>query len=202
VGRKFSGVAWKVIRTVDGPIASIQRAEELPRGQIGELIVSGPAVTREYVTRPSANALGKIADGPSVWHRMGDLGYFDEQGRFWFCGRLAHRVVTADGPLYTIPCEAIFNQHPAIARSALVGVGPAGKQRPVIVLEPKPGHMPAGAGAKAALLKEIRQLGQQNEQTARIDTFLLHPAFPVDIRHNVKIFREKLATWAARQINV
>ena len=80
-------------------------------------------MTREYVTRTEANALAKIADGPRVWHRMGDVGYLDEQGRFWFCGRMAHRVQTAAGPMFTIPCEAIFNQHPAIYRSALVGVG-------------------------------------------------------------------------------
>ena len=62
--------------------------------------------------------------------------------------------------MYPIRCEAIFNQHPAIRRSALVGVGPAGQQRPVIVLEPHPGKMPAEpAGARDALLAEIRQLG-------------------------------------------
>ena len=142
VGRTFSGIRWKVIRIVDGPIRSLDEAEELPSGQIGELIVRGPQVTREYVTRRESNALAKIADGAEFWHRMGDSGYLDDAGRFWFCGRVAHCVHTADGPMYPIRCEAIFNQHPDIRRSALVGVGPPGRQRPVIILEPHKGRMP------------------------------------------------------------
>ena len=221
VGRRFRDIRWKVIRIVDGPIRSIEEVEELSAGggpaiscgagvspalaagtaapQIGELIVTGPQVTRAYVTRTQWNALSKIADGPAVWHRIGDSGYLDDRDRFWFCGRVAHRVLTADGPMYPICCEAIFNQHPAIRRSALVGVGPAGRQRPVIILEPHQGQMPKGPKQREALLAEIRQLAAANPLTARITDFLLHPHFPVDIRHNAKIFREKLAQWAERR---
>jgi olefin beta-lactone synthetase len=198
VGRKFPDIQWKVVRIVDGPLASLDRAEELPSGEIGELIVRGPQVTQAYVTRRESNALAKIADGTSFWHRMGDSGYLDSEGRFWFCGRVAHRVRTPEGPMYPIRCEAIFNQHPDIRRSALVGIGPPGRQRPVIVLEPHQGRMPVGRKARDALLGEIRQLGAANPLTAAISDFLLHPGFPVDIRHNVKIFREKLAVWASR----
>jgi acyl-CoA synthetase (AMP-forming)/AMP-acid ligase II len=200
VGRKFAQIHWKVIRVVDGPLRSLEVAEELPPGEIGELIVQGPVVTRRYVTRIEANALGKIPDGTGIWHRIGDTGYIDEQGRFWFCGRVAHRVLTAAGPMYTVCCEAIFNQHPDVFRSALVGVGPAGNQRPVIVLEPHKGRMPRSAAARAQFLAEARQLGQSSPLTASIQDFLLHPAFPVDVRHNVKISRERLAVWAARRL--
>lgn len=199
VGRRFRDIRWKVIRIVDGPIRSIDDVEELSTGEIGELIVSGPQVTRAYVTRVQWNALSKIADGKNVWHRIGDSGYLDEQDRFWFCGRVAHRVLTANGPLYPVRCEAIFNTHPAIRRSALVGVGPKQHQRPVIVLEPHRGQMPKGAKQREALLREIRELGASNPLTAGITTFLLHPSFPVDIRHNAKIFREKLARWAEKK---
>jgi len=199
VGRRFPRVRWKVIRTTDGPIASINDIEELPPGEIGELIVAGPMVTRAYVTRVEANALAKIADGDAWWHRMGDCGYLDARDRFWFCGRVAHRVLTADGPMYPIRCEAIFNQHPDVRRSALVGVGPVGQQKPVIVIEPKPGRMPRGKAARDALRAELQRLGAASPLTARIERFLLHPNFPVDILHNVKIFREKLAVWAAGQ---
>jgi len=200
VGGCFPGIRWKVIRIVDGPIDTIDKVEELPRGEIGELIVQGPVVTRQYCTSVEANKLGKIADGESVWHRMGDSGYFDDRGRFWFCGRVAHRVLTPQGPMYPVCCEAIFNQHPTIYRSALVGVGPSGRQRPVIVLEPKNGRLPDGQEATAELITEIRRLGVENRLTAGIDQFLLHPAFPVDIRHNAKIFRERLAVWAAERL--
>ncbi len=137
VGRKFPGIEWKVVQIVDGPIKKLTDAVELPTGQIGELLVSGAVVTREYVTRVKSNALGKIEDGTRIWHRMGDAGYLDAQARFWFCGRSSQRVRTAAGTMYTVPCEAIFNQHPDVYRSALVGNGPAGGQkRPVIIVEP------------------------------------------------------------------
>lgn len=200
VGRKFPGIEWKVIQIVDGPIATLADATQMPRGEIGELIVCGPVVTSHYVTRSEANALAKIADAPRFWHRMGDAGYFDEQGRFWFCGRVAHRVQTADGAMYTIPCEAIFNQHRSIFRSALVGVGPAGQQRPVIVAEPWPGGFPRGRQGRDSLLSELRQLAAENPLTQHIHDFLLHSSLPVDVRHNAKIFREQLAVWAARKL--
>ncbi len=200
VGHRFSGIRWKVIRVVDGPIEKIDDVEELPNGEIGELIVFGPVITARYVTRVQANATGKIADGDRVWHRMGDVGYLDSEDRFWFCGRMAHRLRTADGPMYAVPCEAIFNQHEDVYRSALVGVGPVGQQRPVLVVEPMPGRAPTTPHSVSVLFDELRALGQARAITKPIHDFLIHPAFPVDIRHNAKIFREKLAVWAASRI--
>jgi len=200
VGRRFPAVQWKVIRIVDGPIGSIDECESLAPGEIGELIVRSPAVTREYLNRPEATARAKILDQGGFWHRMGDIGYLDRQDRFWYCGRLAHRVLTADGPMYTVRCEAIFNRHEAIYRSALVGVGTLGSQRPVIVLEPSEGRMPKTARAREALLAEIRTLGRSNPLTRSVDVFLFHPSLPVDVRHNAKISREKLAVWASKQL--
>ena len=202
VGRRFPGIEWQVIRIADGPIRDLKEAEPLARGQIGELIVRGPVVTREYFNRPEANRLGKIRDGADVWHRMGDAGYLDGQERFWFCGRVAHRVLTADGPMYPVACEAIFNQHEDVYRSALVGVGPPGRQRPVIVLEPHQGHRPSCVQARERLIQEVHDLGRFHPLTREIKTLLIHPAFPVDVRHNAKIFREKLAKWAAGRVGV
>ncbi len=200
VGRKFPGIDWKVIEITDGPLARLSDAIELPCGQIGELIVSGPVVTDQYVTRTEWNALAKIADGTRVWHRLGDVGYLDQRGRFWFCGRMAHRLQTSAGPMYTICCEAIFNQHPVVYRSALVGIGPRGRQRPVIVVEPWPRQRPRGKSARTRLLAELAALAAGNERTAGIRDFLIHPAMPVDVRHNAKIAREKLAVWAAGKL--
>jgi hypothetical protein len=102
--------------------------------------------------------------------------------------------------MYTIPCEAIFNQHPDIFRSALVGVGPEGRQRPVVIAEPWPGRWPRTAGGRHRLLAELEQLGRAHPLTRNICSFLLHKSLPVDIRHNAKIFREQLAAWAARKL--
>ncbi|MBM4093232.1 MAG: AMP-binding protein [Planctomycetes bacterium] len=200
VGRRFPGIDWKVIRIRDDAIAEIGQIEELPVGQIGELMVRGPVVTDQYVTATHANALHKVRDGDSVWHRMGDLGYLDESGRFWFCGRKSHRLLTETGPMYTIPCEAVFNQHPDVYRSALVAVGPPGRQTPVLVVEPWPDRMPKSRTQRRELTGQLRSIAQQHAHTRNIEHVLLHRSFPVDIRHNAKIFREKLAVWAARRL--
>ena len=132
---------------------------------------------------------------------MGDLGYLDTRGRLWFCGRKAHRVITEAGTLYTIPCEAVFNEHPHVLRTALVGIGPdRNRQTPVIVVEPQPEHFPKTKAAEAKLRSELLELGQGAELTRLIRHVLFHRSFPVDIRHNAKIKRELLAHWAAAQL--
>ncbi|MNN40715.1 peptide synthase [compost metagenome] len=133
-----------------------------------------------------------LADGSErIVHRMGDVGWFDEQGRLWFCGRKTHRVETATGPLYTEQVEPIFNTVPGVRRTALVGVGAYGSQRPVLCYELLP-------GADAAVVEvQLRELVAARPALVGIGDFLRHPGFPVDIRHNAKIGREKLAVWAA-----
>lgn len=198
VGKPVPGMEAKIIRITDEPISVWSDDLVLPVGEIGEIAVKGPVVTREYCTDPDATRLAKIMDGNNVWHRMGDVGRLDEQGRLWFYGRKAHRVITEDGTLFTVPCEAIFNQHPKVFRSALVGVGLPPRQKPVVCLE-----LEARAAAESehkSLLNELRELGKQHEITNVIHTFLVHPSFPVDIRHNAKIFREKLAVWATGRL--
>ena len=198
VGKAFSGIEWRVIKIVDGPITEISQTSTLPHSEIGELVVRGPVVTQRYVTRTEANATAKIADGAGFWHRMGDAGYLDAQGRFWFCGRVAHRVRTATGTRYTDPCEGVFNQHSSVLRSALVGVGPIGEERPVVCIE----LVKSRTVRTSRLEAELREMARKNPVTFGIVNFLFHPEFPVDIRHNSKIFREKLAVWAAEKLGV
>jgi acyl-CoA synthetase (AMP-forming)/AMP-acid ligase II len=198
VGRAAPGVTLRIIGISDEPIPAWDDALALPPNTIGEIVVKGPMVTKTYFNRPRSTELAKMREGDAVWHRMGDLGYFDDEGRVWFCGRKGHRVRTAAGELYTIPCEAVFNQHPHARRSALVGVPRSGAQRPVIIVEPLAGHMPKGEAARWRFAQELLLLGAQHPITAGISTVLFHPSFPVDIRHNAKIFREKLAVWAMK----
>jgi acyl-coenzyme A synthetase/AMP-(fatty) acid ligase len=130
---------------------------------------------------------------------MADLGYFDAQGRLWFCGRKSHRVLTELGGLYTEQVEPVFNTHPDVRRSALVGVGERGRQVPVLVVELRPGIARA---ERLRLRDEILHLGEGFVHTARVRTVMFHPKLPVDIRHNAKIGREQLATWATRQLGL
>jgi len=206
VGRRFNSIAWRVIRITDDPIPEIDQAEELPNGEIGELIVRGPQVSEAYIIGDSFehNRLAKIHDGDSVWHRLGDVGYCDNQGRFWYCGRKAHRVQTSDGTMFTIPCEAIFNTHPNVYRSALVGVGSPGEAVPVVVIEPEADYLALhgqdwSKEAYLALREELLSRATEHDLTRTIEQVLFHPSLPVDVRHNSKINREELAEWAEKQ---
>ena len=200
VGRPMPGQDVAVIGITDEPIASWDAARPLASGEIGEIAVKGPGVTKEYFRRPDATRLAKIPVAPGaaeVWHRMGDLGRVDEQGRLWFCGRKAHRVETAGGTLFSVSCEAIFNAHPRVRRTALVGVGERPRQTPVIVVELVRGD---GGGDLETLTGELLALGAGHRHTAGIAAVLYHPGFPVDVRHNAKIRREDLAVWASREL--
>ncbi|MFM8619288.1 MAG: fatty acid CoA ligase family protein [Opitutaceae bacterium] len=194
VGRPATDMEVRVIALEDAPLASPAAARFLAAGEIGEIIVRGPVVTREYDGRPDATAAAKIPDGGTVWHRLGDCGYLDENGRLWFCGRKAERVETAGGTLHTEPCEQVFRAHPAAARCALIGLGARPNQVPVSVVETKPD----GPDAAEALARELRALARRHPHTAAIRRFRFHPRFPVDVRHNAKIHRLTLTRWAAR----
>jgi acyl-CoA synthetase (AMP-forming)/AMP-acid ligase II len=199
VGSVFPGVEVRIIRSTAAIIPDISAAEQLPDGEIGEIIVRSPAAARQYFRRPEATAAARIPDGSTFWHRMGDVGFLDEQQRLWFCGRLAHVVHTPHGPMYSVCCEAIFDQHPQIYRSALTGEGPAGHERPLIIVEPEPGQFPESPQSAEKLRAELLDLAAGNPLTAAIKRVLFHRSFPVDTRHNVKINREQLRLWAAGQ---
>ena len=200
VGRPTSATKVHIIPISDEPIPQWRDDLALPVGQVGEITVAGRVVTREYLHRPRQTAAAKIYDGNEVWHRMGDLGYFDEIGRLWVCGRKSHRVESRQGLLLPDPCEEIFNHHPGVERSALVGVGKPGEKIPVIIIEPQAGRMPKNQSEKERWINELLILGQAHSHTRAIQTFLFHPSFPVDVRHNAKIQREKLAAWAEKRL--
>ena len=197
IGRPINDVDIRIIRISDDPIESWQDDLTVSQGEIGEITVKGALVSRRYFENPDADALAKIKEGHQVRHRMGDLGWIDKKGRLWFCGRKSHRVITAQETLFTIPCEAIFNNHPQVFRSALVGVGLRLQQQPVIIAELERTKSPINL---KTLEKELLSMAAANKLTQSIQTVLFHKAFPVDIRHNSKIFREKLAIWAEKKL--
>jgi len=198
VGRPVAGIEIRVIGITDDAIDSWDESLAVPGGQVGEVCVRGDVVTSSYYRREKSTALAKISDGETFWHRMGDLGYVDDDGRLWFCGRKAHRVELSDGPMFSVPCEGVFNAHPKVFRSALVGVTVSGAVEPAICIELEPEHRGCD---RQELTRELRELGERVEQTANIQRFLVHRKFPVDTRHNAKIGREKLAEWAAGRIS-
>jgi acyl-CoA synthetase (AMP-forming)/AMP-acid ligase II len=206
IGRPVAGMQVSVIPISDESVPEWNESLCLPRGEIGEFVVRGAVVTREYFNRPEATRLAKVRDPRTgdILHRMGDVGYFDERGRLWFCGRKSHRVVTPWGTLFTDMVEPVFNTVSQVFRTALVGVTRGGVNYPVLCVERlSEHHAPFGRtweikpGSWCYVMDDLRKTAAQYDHTKSIATFLSYPGkFPVDVRHNSKIFREKLATWA------
>ena len=196
VGRVVPPVQVAIVAISDAPIIDWQGVTLCQPNEIGEICVSGPTTTLAYYGRPAATLGSKIEREGQLWHRMGDVGYFDNDGLLWYCGRKGHRVETATAVLHTAPVEEIFNTHPDVRRTALVGVRVGAGVEPVLCVE-------LAAQAKVdipTLFEQLLALGQEFATTRAVLRFIVHPGFPVDIRHNAKIGREKLAVWAQQQI--
>jgi olefin beta-lactone synthetase len=200
VGLPVSEIDLRIIRITDDPIQQWSDDLVVHDGDPGEIVVAGPSVTKEYFNLDRATSASRISDGHRLWHRIGDIGYRDDRGRIWFCGRKAHRVETKDETLFSVCCEAIFNEHPDVARSALVGIGPRGTQRPVIIIEPILGSFPRGKRRRQLFTDELLELAAANKRTKSIKSVLFRRILPVDIRHNAKINREKLTQWATTKM--
>jgi len=201
VGRPVVPNLVRIIGIRDAAIAEWSDALLVGEGVVGEITVTGPSTTDGYFNRDEATRLAKILEtlpegSERIVHRMGDLGWLDGEGRLWFCGRKTQRVVTADSTLCTEQIEPIFNTHPDVRRTALVGIGPSGAQTPVLCVEL---HHGVARGEWPRIEKELRHIADGFVHTAKVDVFLPHPRFPVDIRHNAKIGRETLAAWASKR---
>jgi len=198
VGRPIEPNIVRIIKISDMAYSDLSDTTEMPLGMAGEIIVAGPSCTDSYWKRDNETRMAKITDANgTIWHRMGDVGILDGEGRLWYCGRVSQRIETGKEVLFADQCEAVFNQHPDLVRSAVVGIGAKGAQIPVLCIEV--------AGKLSAVDSErvhydLLQLAQAFSLTRSIRTVLFHPGFPVDIRHNSKIGREELAEWAAKQM--
>ena len=217
VGRFFPAPLEKrIVPVLDDPIRHIDDVKTLSRGEIGELLVSGPQCSPRYVTRVEANELALVEGNDGrTWRRVGDVGYFDDQDRFWFCGRKSHRVETAEGPMFSIPCEAISNEAPKVFRSALVGIplAPAcalpkeltdrakafrkSWNEPAMVVEPYPDKRPENEVEEEMFCREVLEILKKSPLTRSINRVFICEKFPVDVRHNAKINRELLSVWAS-----
>lgn len=201
VGQPIKDIEIAIIAISDDIITDWHDDLALPCQQIGEIVVKGQVVSQGYYRRDLATQQAKIKDPtstelhPVFRHRMGDLGYLDEQGQLWMCGRKAHSVATPSQRYFSIPCERIFNTHEQVKRTALVGIQYQGETIPLLCIELE--H--DSAISTEQLFRELNAIGSKHPQTAAIKAYLIHPIFPVDIRHNAKIFREKLAVWAQKQ---
>lgn len=159
----------------------------------GEVCVRGANVMAGYDRLWS---VGAAASRDLGYHRSGDVGHLDQAGRLWIEGRLAHVITTARGPLTPVGIERRVEGEPDVLRAAAVGVGPAGTQVVVVVVEPAAGLVGRGQGlAPSALTERVRAAAGPGVEVAAV---LAVRELPVDIRHNSKIDRLRVGRWAAR----
>lgn len=193
IGKAVPGIEIKIIKASDIPEANLL---ELETGEIGEIVVSGLQVTPGYFELPEENLKAKITQHGKLWHRVGDVGYLDQDQNLWFLGRKTHRVKVNDSfTHYSIRVEAIFNQHPAIKRSALIQIMKNDSVTPALAIERVDGNTHMDPVFK----RELEALAKSSYHTHMIQDFFLHPSFPVDVRHNIKIDRSKLSHWASEK---
>jgi acyl-CoA synthetase (AMP-forming)/AMP-acid ligase II len=187
VGRPFPGVELQIAKLQDGAAIGF---EALPPGEIGEILVRSPHVSVGYFDDPESTRKNKIGD----WHRIGDAGYLDEEGRLWVVGRVSQRVRGAQGPLFSLLCEPIFDAHPKVKRSGLVGVPDGASEQAVLCVEARPNV------DLSSLREELLALAGKHAVTREVREVLFIDRLPVDPRHNSKIERPKLAKWAATRM--
>ncbi|NLA34773.1 MAG: AMP-binding protein [Actinobacteria bacterium] len=199
VGTPLAGVEVRIVVVDDGPIETMDDARVLGTNEIGEVVVRSPHVSDRYYDAPGDMAANKIVDGTTRWHRLGDCGFVDEDGRLWVCGRTSHRVVGVDRTWFALCCEPVFNAHPSVARTALIRIDDpdsSAPPTPAVCVEPAQG-VPIGADR---LVQELRDLAIEYEATRGIERFIIVDKLPVDRRHNAKIDRPALsATYSAAE---
>jgi acyl-coenzyme A synthetase/AMP-(fatty) acid ligase len=166
-------------------------------GVLGEVLVRAPHLKERYDRLWLTDVAAERDTPPGHWHRTGDVGHLDADGRLWIEGRLAHVLTTPDGPLAPVGPEQHVERLPQVRRAAVVGVGPAGVQQPVVVVEPV-GEPAVGPGARhrPGLASHDLAAAVRGACPVSVAAVLVVPELPTDVRHNSKIDRTRLARWA------
>ena len=200
VGKPLPGVEVRIAKISDDWLGKEALGDAVPLGDVGEIIVSGPSVTREYDNLPEATNRSKIRTDDRIWHRMGDLGYLDEKGRLWFCGRLAERIQIGKKTYLTDCCEGVFNTLPKVCRSALVSLEKDGERVPCIAIQPREGSFPKTRLERNRFIEGLKKAAAITGMTGDIREFVFTKSFPVDVRHNAKINRIELARLLRQEV--
>jgi acyl-CoA synthetase (AMP-forming)/AMP-acid ligase II len=199
IGLPVAGAQVRILRCTDEPVSEWNEELMMGVGEVGEIVVSAEQVTWAYHQDAVATQASKIIQGERVWHRMGDLGYLDGQGRLWIVGRKSHRVQGKDQVYYPVCAEGIANTHPDVLRSALVGLGQPGEQKPALILQLVKPKLIRDMAERNRIAREVRERLSEHPIYGEVKQILFHKDFPVDPRHNAKIDREALAVWAQKQ---
>jgi acyl-CoA synthetase (AMP-forming)/AMP-acid ligase II len=198
VGKIIPGARIKIVPAVRPPLPDYPKDYQgLKAGQVGEICASGPMVTAGYDRMPGATFDARFKIGTDPFHRMGDLGYLDEEGSLRFLGRKAECVITNIGPIETERCEPAINQLTSVNRCALIGLGSSSLQEPCLVIEPQ--REAIRMRGEQDVRKEILATCESLFPEFGIQRVFFEKKIPVDARHNAKIHRLSLAKkWTQR----
>jgi acyl-CoA synthetase (AMP-forming)/AMP-acid ligase II len=189
MGNPAKVVESRIIRITLKAVPTINNWSDftLDQGEVGELIVTGDHVCKDYFNNPEAVAQNKITDKDGkIWHRMGDTGYMDEEGRFWLVGRV-HSTISRNGEMLHAQNveQRIQDGLKTPLRVAALGLQDAALgEKLVLVVEQ------VGKG-QAELIEEIKE----SAETSRIpvdEIKIIKKKIPVDPRHNSKTDYSKL----------
>lgn len=183
VGRPLPGVEVR-ISAVDADGRADGALTDAP-GVLGEVCVRAPHQKDRYDRLWGTE---RSASRDPGWHRTGDVGWLDSDGRLWIGGRLAHVVTTPVGPVAPVGVEQAVERIAGVQQAACVGVGPAGTQVLVVIVVT---DSPRDGLASLDLLTAVRAA-----VTSDVAAVLERVSLPMDIRHNSKIDRAALARWA------
>lgn len=198
VGRPVEPVEVRIVRISDMVFTDLSETTEMPLGMPGEIVVCAPNCAEDYRTRDAETPMPGFSDERGRhWHRTGDVGILDDLNRLWYCGRVSQRIETGQETVFPEQCEAVFDQHPDLRRSAVVGVGPRGRQTPVLCIEVKSKLSPVDT---ERVHFDLLQLAQAYSTTRSIRTVLFHPGFPVGTGYGSQIRRDEIAEWAAKKL--
>jgi acyl-CoA synthetase (AMP-forming)/AMP-acid ligase II/pimeloyl-ACP methyl ester carboxylesterase len=156
----------------------------------GEVLVRAPWLSEGYDRRWATERDARPADAAGLrWHRSGDVGHVDAEGRLWIEGRSVHVIQSDTGPITPVPVEVAVEAAVAdVQRCAAVGIGPVGCQQLVVVVERAGDDGLTDASVAAAVRSAVDH---------PVAAVLQVSALPVDIRHNTKIDRTLVARWSA-----
>jgi fatty-acyl-CoA synthase len=124
---------------VDSRIIDLDSGQELPPGQVGEIVIRGPQVMQGYWNRPDATAEAFMEIDGQPFFRSGDLGYMDEEGYFFFTDRLKRMVNVSGMKVWPAEVENKLHAHPAVQEACVISVPDersGERARALIVLKP------------------------------------------------------------------
>ncbi|HET8930601.1 MAG TPA: fatty acid CoA ligase family protein [Acidimicrobiales bacterium] len=188
VGDPLAKVEVRIVDIVDDPIPTMDDAVVLEPGQIGEVVARSAHISDRYWDAPDEMTDNKIEDGATRWHRLGDTGWLDDQGRLWVCGRRSHRVITDERTYYPLCVEPVINTHAAVVKSALVEPVVGGMKTAAVCVELRP----EARVNQERIERDLTDLAEQHDATRGLATFFFIDHLPVDKRHNAKIDRPGL----------